>query len=67
MKKQTTTHFYDYAPNGTLHNESTGYSIGCHWHDNITGYEYIHETDGVWNQIQTIDLTLIALAYSIAL
>lgn len=67
MKKNIITHFYDYKPNGTIHNISTGYSLGCHWYDNITGYEYVHKLDGIWKQFQTDDMTLIALAYTIAL
>ena len=66
MKKNIITHFYDVNPN-VSNNLSTGYSLGCHWYNNTNGYEFIHVTDGIWKQFQTDDMTLIALAYTIAL
>ena len=64
MKKQILTHFYDINPDGSLNNLSTGYALGTHWHNNLTGAEFVHEVDTIWRQIQTTELSL---AYTIAL
>ena len=51
MKKQVVTYFEDFDP--SYHNILAGYALGQKWHNNITGDEFYHKLNGVWEKIVT--------------
>ena len=75
MKKQVITYFEDFDPLGSYHNLLSGYALGQKWHNSITGDEFFHESDGVWEKFSTTtdlntaisNLELLSIAYAIAL
>lgn len=51
MKKIQPKIFKDGVPNGTDHNQSTFYDIGFVWHDTLSGIEYLHKSNTIWEKI----------------